>query len=63
MPSEPSFGVADGAVAAVVEAVERVVASGVSFPKFSGATFSRNVAEGTKNRLPVTARLKSRSRS
>ena len=29
----------------------------------SGVTLSRNVADGTKNRLPVTGRLKSSSRS
>ncbi len=30
---------------------------------WSSVTFSRNVADGTKNRFPVTARLKSSSLS
>ena len=32
-------------------------------PRESSPTESRNVADGTKNRVPVTARLKSSSRS
>src|SRR5580658_10259795 len=61
--SEPSLS--DGmdeegpaAACATEEAAEGSVALG-----WSSATFSRNVADGAKNRFPVTARLKSRRRS
>jgi hypothetical protein len=57
-PSEPSSaGAVDGAGSSVDPAAGIAAAAAVSF------TDSRNVADGTKNRAPVTARLKSSSRS
>src|ERR1700722_2827083 len=56
-PSEPSdAGASDGAAPAVG-------AAGVAGAEAPSASASRNVVEGTKKRVPVTARLKSSSRS
>ena len=59
MPSEPSctdgMDCADSTVADAAE--------GASTAGSSSVTVSRNVADGAKKRLPVTARLKSSSRS
>src|SRR5262249_19571580 len=65
MPREPSF---DGAVEAEASTGAEAVASSCAPEEpagaaWSGETLSRNVAVGTKNRLPVTAVLKSRMRS
>src|ERR1700691_4223045 len=63
MPSDPSPGYVDGAEPSELDAA----AGGADSESESGGgaslTFSRNVADGTKKRLPVTAVLKSRSRS
>src|SRR5262245_36236550 len=57
-PSEPSAADAvDDADVSVDPAAGTAAASASSF------TASKNVAEGTKNRVPVTARLKSSTRS
>ena len=58
--SEPSVSLSarDGEGSITVGATEVSVTAG-----WSSATASRNVADGTKNRLPVTARLKSSNRS
>jgi hypothetical protein len=59
MPSEPSgTDVMDRAGSVAADA-----ARGASTAGSASVTDSRNVADGTKNRLPVTARLKSSSRS
>src|ERR1700730_14794509 len=55
MPSEPSCGGGLGCGIWVEAAVATTAGSSV--------TSSRNVADGTKKRFPVTARLKSSSRS
>src|SRR6516162_2834797 len=58
MPREPSdIGEMDGEGSAAGDA-DSGSAAGVP-----GVTSSKNVAEGTKKRLPVTARLKSKIRS
>src|SRR5579863_2598520 len=61
MPTEPSrtnWMDGEGSTAAGA-AGDSGTAGGV----WSSVTFSRNVADGTKNKFPVTARLKSSSRS
>ena len=67
MPSEPSrTDVTDGDVmdGDEMDGVGSAGAGAVSATAGSSSvTDSRNVADGTKNRLPVTARLKSSSRS
>ena len=55
--------IAGGAHAAGSVPSGRRAGPAVEVTAYSVATFSRNVADGTKNRVPVTARLKSSSRS
>src|SRR5580658_9924331 len=50
----------DGEVSASAGAAEDSSTAGRSTLVCSSVRFSRNVADGTKNRFPVTARLKSR---
>src|SRR5215831_1424966 len=59
MPSEPSGTGGVGCAGSVAGAGAAVSAAGGA----SEVTSSRNVADGAKKRLPVTARLKSRIRS
>src|SRR6202167_2753602 len=70
MPSEPSRtdGTDEGwtdeeEVSASAGVAEDSATAGWSSVPGDSSTFSRNVADGTKNKLPVTARLKSRMRS
>src|ERR1700735_2157922 len=75
MPSEPSRtgeldldeDELDESVSAAAGVVGDCTAAGRSSTAWSSAKsagmFSRNVADGMKNRFPVTARLKSSSRS
>ena len=61
MPSEPSRP--DGMDEEVPAIAGTAGGSAAAGWGWSAITFSRNVADGTKNRFPVTARLKSSSRS
>src|ERR1035441_62142 len=64
MPSEPSrTDEMDEEGSVTAGAAGDSATTGGSSNVWSWVTFSKNVADGTKNRLPVTARLKSRSRS
>ena len=59
MPSEPSFAEwREGGASTGAGTAEGAASAGGS-----AVTPSRNVVVGTKNRFPVTARLKSSSRS